>query len=122
VVATEAPIAVRQAVQTGWLLRLPYPVRNALGRWRGLLTMILGVGIALSIGMTLLAVISAEMDLLTGDYARSGVGVYVATQGGTIVARLPGDTPGSIQNVRAVLAQIPVGLRCRAPWERSRGR
>ena len=68
--------------------------------------MILGVGIALSIGMTLLAVISAEMDILTGDYERSGVGLYVATQGGTIVARLPGDTPGSIQNARSVIAQV----------------
>ena len=56
--------------------------------------MIVGVGIALSIGMTILAVISAEMDLLTGDYERSGIGVYVATQGGKIVASLAGDTPG----------------------------
>ena len=68
--------------------------------------MIVGVGIALSIGMTLLAVISAEMDVLTGDYARSGFGVYAATQGGKIVAILPGDTPGTIQNARAVLAQV----------------
>ena len=62
--------------------------------------MILGVGIALSIGMTLLAVISAEMDLFTGDYTRSAIGLYVATQGGTLVAVLPGDTPGVIQNAR----------------------
>lgn len=76
VVAIEAPVAVRQTIRVGWLLRLPYPLRNALGRWRALVTMILGVGIALSIGMTLLAVISA------------------------------GDTPGVIQNARAVLAQV----------------
>ena len=56
--------------------------------------------------MTLLAVISAEMDLFTGDYVRSGIGLYVATQGGTLVARLPGDTPGTIPNARAVLAQV----------------
>jgi lipoprotein-releasing system permease protein len=109
VVAIEAPpLAARRTTPKGigWLLRLPYPVRNALGRWRTLLSMVLGVGIALSIGMTLLAVISAEMDILTGDYERSGVGVYVTTQGGTLVARLPGDTPGSIQNARSVLAQV----------------
>src|SRR5919204_82623 len=106
VVAIEAPIAARQSVRVGWLLRLPYPLRNALGRWRTLISMIVGVGIALSIGMTLLAVISAEMDVLTGDYARSGFGVYAATQGGKIVAILPGDTPGTIQNARAVLAQV----------------
>jgi ABC-type antimicrobial peptide transport system permease subunit len=108
-VAIEAPpIAVRRTTPKGigWRLRLPYPLRNTLGRWRALLSMILGVGIALSIGMTLLAVISAEMDLLTGDYLRSGIGMYVATQGGTFVARLPGDTPGSIQNARSVLAQV----------------
>ena len=107
-VAIEAPrLTVQQPTQSlGWLLRLPYPIRNALGRWRALLSMIIGVGIALSIGMTLLAVISAEMDLLTGDYERSGVGLYAATEGGNIVAVLPGDTPGSIQNARAVIARI----------------
>lgn len=68
--------------------------------------MILGVGIALSVGMTILAIISAEMDLLTGDYERSGIGLYVATQGGTLVTRLPGDTPGTIQNARSVLASL----------------
>ena len=68
--------------------------------------MIVGVAIALSIGMTLLAVISAEMDLLTGDYARSGIGLYVVAQGGKLVARLAGDTPGTIQNGSTVLAQV----------------
>ena len=96
----------RPTRQISWLLRLPYPLRNAFGRWRSLLSMILGVGLALSIGMTILAVISAEMDLLTGDYARSGIGLYVATQGGKIVAELAGDTPGTIQNARGVVAQI----------------
>jgi ABC-type antimicrobial peptide transport system permease subunit len=105
-VAIDSPVAVRQIMHVGWLLRLPYPLRNAVGRWRALLSMILGVGIALSIGMTLLAVISAEMDLLTGDYERSGIGIYVATQGGTLVARLPGDTAGTIPNARAALAQV----------------
>src|SRR5919204_4844712 len=106
VVAIEAPIAARQSVHVGWLLRLPYPLRNALGRWRTLVSMVLGVGIALSIGMTLLAVISAEMDIITGDYTRSGIGLYVATQGGKIVSILPGDSPGTIQNARATLAQV----------------
>lgn len=89
-----------------WLLALPYPLRNALRRWRSLAGMTVGVGIALSIGMTLLAVIGAEMDLLTGDYARSGVGLYVVTDGGKLVARLAGETPGSIQNGTTTLAQM----------------
>src|SRR5436305_9377357 len=101
-----APIDVRTTARPmAWQLRLAYPLRNALNRWRSLLSMIVGVGIALSIGMTILAVISAEMDLLTGDYERSGIGVYVSTQGGKIVARLAGDTPGTIQNAGTVLAQ-----------------
>jgi ABC-type antimicrobial peptide transport system permease subunit len=106
VVAIEAPIGARHSTQVTWLLRLPYPVRNAFGRWRSLVSMIVGVGIALSIGMTLLAVISAEMDILTGDYSRSGIGLYVSTQGGKIVATLPGDSPGTIQNSRTAIARI----------------
>ena len=106
VVAIEAPVAAPQRVQVGWLLRLPYPLRNALSRWRTLVSMVLGVGIALSIGMTLLAVISAEMDIITGDYTRSGIGLYVATRGGKIVSLLPGDRPGSIQNARGTIARI----------------
>jgi putative ABC transport system permease protein len=94
------------AEQPSLRLRLPYPLRNAIGRWRALISMMVGVGIALSIGMTILGVISAEMDLLTGDYERSGVGVYVSTQGGKIVARLAGDTPGTIREASTVLAQI----------------
>jgi ABC-type antimicrobial peptide transport system permease subunit len=109
VAATTVPTLSPNAARTfgpDWALRLPYPLRNALNRWRSLLSMIVGVGIALSIGMTILAVISAEMDLLTGDYERSGIGVYVSTQGGKIVAELAGDTPGTIQNAGTVLAQV----------------
>jgi ABC-type antimicrobial peptide transport system permease subunit len=109
VVATSVPARsapAADAVTIGWAQRLPYPLRNAVSRWRTLLSMILGVGIALSIGMTILAVISAEMDLLTGDYERSGIGVYVSTQGGKIVARLAGDTPGTIPHASTVLADV----------------
>jgi hypothetical protein len=44
-----------------WLLTLPYPVRSALRRWRGMVGMVLGVGIALGIGMTLLVVSRASV-------------------------------------------------------------
>lgn len=89
-----------------WLLRLPYPVRNVLRRWRGLLGMILGVGIALSIGMTLLAVIQAELLLYSGDYRTSGANLYVVTKGGSLIAILPGDTPGTIKQASHTLAEI----------------
>lgn len=108
-IATPAAVAVpsaNRAFASNWLLRLPYPLRNAIRRWRGLVGMVVGVGIALSIGMTFLAVISAEMDLLTGDYERSGIGLYVSIQGGKLVARLPGDSPGTIQNGSSLLAEI----------------
>src|SRR4051795_11699356 len=105
--AERLPVTLeRERPSASLRLRLPYPLRNALGRWRALLSMMLGVGIALSIGMTILGVISAEMDLLTGDYERSGVGVYVSTQGGKIVAQLAGDTPGTIRDASTVLPQV----------------
>src|SRR5205814_3982136 len=40
VVAIETSLAPTQIIRVGWLLRLPYPMRNALGRWRSLLSMI----------------------------------------------------------------------------------
>src|ERR1043165_5106701 len=109
--AERLPVAVERhaLARPSARLRLPYPVRNALGRWRALISMMLGVGIALSIGMTILGVISAEMDLLTRDYERSGVGVYASTQGGKIVARLAGDTPGTIRDASTVLADVRGG-------------
>src|SRR5919108_2476388 len=104
--AATASATLASGAALGWTMRLPYPLRNALGRWRTLLSMILGVGIALSIGMTILGVISAEMDLLTGDYERSGIGLYVSTQGGKIVARLAGESPRTIANGTNVLAAV----------------
>src|SRR5579875_1792983 len=88
------------------LLRLPYPLRNMIRRWRGMLGMIVGVGIALSIGMTILAVIQAELDQLTGAYQASGASLYVVTHGGSLVALLPGETPGTIKSARQTMAEI----------------
>src|SRR5262249_44546207 len=89
-----------------WLLRLPYPVRNMLRRWRGLVGMMVGVGIALGIGMTLLGISGGQHDLLTGDFTRSGANLYVVTEGGSLVAFLPSDTPGTIKHANSVLAQV----------------
>lgn len=89
-----------------WILRLPYPLRNMLRRWRGMVGMIVGVGIALSIGMTLLAVIRAEMDLFAGYYGSTGANLFVATQGGKLIALLPGDSPGTIKEANHAMAQI----------------
>jgi putative ABC transport system permease protein len=102
-----ARVATRRArYQVSWILALPYPLRNMLRRWRGMLGMILGVGIALGIGMTMLAVSSAIIAIFTADYRRSGADLYVVTEGGTLIALLPGDSPGTIDRGRHTLAQI----------------
>lgn len=88
------------------LLRLPYPLRNMARRWRGMLGMVVGVGIALSIGMTILAVIQAELNQLSGGYQTSGASLYVVTHGGSLVALLPGETPGTIKRAHQTMAQI----------------
>jgi ABC-type lipoprotein release transport system permease subunit len=86
--------------------RLPYPVRNVLRRWRGTLGMMVGVGIALSVAMTMLAVSQGSLDYYTLDYQRSGANLYVATEGGTIIPVLPSDRPGTIERARGTLAQV----------------
>ncbi len=92
--------------RVGWSERLPYPMRDTLRRWRELIGMVLGVGIALGIGMTFLGVSQAETDVFTADYRKSGADLYVTTQGGKLIAFLPGDTPGVIKQARHALAQI----------------
>ena len=101
-------MAVRgaSAYRAGWSAGLPYPVRNVWRRRRGLLGMILGVGIALGLGMTMLAVSQASIDLFTGDYRASSADLYVTTEGGKPVPILAGETPGTIDDARHAMAQI----------------
>ena len=99
-----APAEVTYAVP--WLLTVPFPLRNMLRRWRGMLGMIVGVGIALSIVMTLLAIGRASIDIYTGDFRKSSAELYVTQQGGTLIPILPGDSPGTIKQARRVLNQI----------------
>jgi putative ABC transport system permease protein len=102
----QTPIAAPAApYRIPWLLRLPYPARTMLRRWRGMLGMMLGVGIALSLAMTMMAVSKASTDLFSKDFIVSGADLYLVTEGGQMIAILPGDTPGTIQHARHVLAQ-----------------
>lgn len=94
------------AYRIGWMLALPYPVRNMLRRWRGMLGMMVGVGIALGLGMTMLAVSKASNDLFTKDYLESGADIYAVTEGGSLIALLPGDSPGTIDNARRTITRI----------------
>ena len=94
------------AYRVGRLARLPYPVRDALRRWRSMLGMVAGVGLALGIGMVMIGVSAASVDAFTADFRRSGFDLYVVTEGGKLIAILPGDTPGTIKHARATLAQV----------------
>ena len=89
-----------------WPLGLPFAARNLVLRWRSLLGMMLGVGIALGMGMTLLGVSAARQEITNGDFTRAGTNVYVVSEGGTMVPYLPSDTPGTIKHAAHVLAQV----------------
>ncbi len=90
----------------GWSAGLPYPVRNVWRRRGSLLGMIVGVGIALGLGMTMLAVSQASVELFTGDFKASSADLYVTTEGGKPIPILAGETPGTIEDARHVMAQL----------------
>lgn len=71
-----------------------------------MLGMVLGVGLALGVSMTMLAVSRATTELLTGDFRKSGADLYLVTHGGTVLPILPGDQPGTIKRSRSVLADV----------------
>jgi hypothetical protein len=78
VAATSIPISVPESA------RLPYPARNALGRWRTLLSMIMGVGIALSIAGIVAILAALHGGAGTGDTGstmRPRIGITLSTTG-----------------------------------------
>lgn len=97
--------AVRQDAWP-WLLGLPFPVRGALRRWRGMVGMVLGVGMALGLVMTLTGLVGTALGQLLGDFQESGANVYVAVQGGTLIPLNRTDSPGTIDHATAVLSKI----------------
>ena len=76
-----------------WLRRLSYPVRTVVRRWRGMLGMMIGVGLALSLTMTIVAVSQGTQALMTDDFLRSGIDLYLYTKGSKPIAVLAGETP-----------------------------
>jgi ABC-type lipoprotein release transport system permease subunit len=101
-----APPASERRFRLALLMTLPFPVRSVLRRWRGMVGMVLGVGIALGVGMTLLGIAKGSIDVFTIDFRRSAASLYVVTEGGKLIPTLPGDSPGTITNARHLLAQI----------------
>ena len=98
--------ALASPCRRSWLHRQPFPVRTVLRRWPRLFGMVLGVGIALGLGMTMMATGRASVDLLVGDFRISEADLYVHTEGGNLIPLLPGEGPGKIQHARNVLSQI----------------
>jgi ABC-type antimicrobial peptide transport system permease subunit len=99
-------MATAQRFRPTWRMRLPYGPRSLLQRWRSTLGMIVGVGIALGLGMTLLGTTNATMELITGDFRVSEADLYVVQEGGTLIPLLPGESPGAIEHARGVIGQI----------------
>lgn len=89
-----------------WLLSLPFPMRNAIRRWRGMLGMVVGVGLALGMVLTMMGILGTAMDSLIGDFGKSGANVFIHVNGGRLVVLKGGDNPGTIDQASAVLGKI----------------
>ena len=102
------PGVVRPAGARAWLWRgrLPYSARMVVLRWRTMLGMMVGVGLALGLGMMLLGIIEGALGLYTRDYLLSGADLRVIARGGTPIPMLPGDSMGTVKHANNVLAQI----------------
>ncbi len=96
------------ARHTEWpgLLAFPFPVRNAVRRWRGMLGMVVGVGLALGMVMTMMGLIGTSMGMLLGDFGESGANLYVSVNGGKLVVLKGADNPGTIDQATATLSKI----------------
>ena len=89
-----------------WQGRLPYSARMIVRRWRAMLGMMVGVGLALGLGMMLLGIIEGALGQYTRDYLLSGADLRVIARGGTPIPMLPGDSMGTVKHANNVLAQI----------------
>lgn len=96
------------AARNEWprLLAFPFPVRAAMRRRRGMLSMVIGVGLALGMVMTMMGMIGTSMGVLLGDFGESGANLYVAVNGGKLVVLKGADNPGTIDHATSVLSKI----------------
>jgi ABC-type antimicrobial peptide transport system permease subunit len=88
------------------LLALPFPVRTVARRWRGMIGMVLGVGVALGLVLTMMGLLGASMSQLVGDFQQSGANAFISVSGGTLIPFNRGDTPGTIEQGAAVLSKL----------------
>lgn len=88
------------------LLALPFPVRNAVRRWRGMLGMVIGVGLALGMVLTMMGILGTAMDALMGDFTQTGANVQVFVNGSKLVPFKSADNPGTIEQASALMSKI----------------
>ncbi|MGE5619132.1 MAG: ABC transporter permease [Sphingomonadaceae bacterium] len=88
------------------LLSYPFPVRAAVRRRRGMLGMVIGVGLALGMVLTMMGMIGTSMGMIMGDFGESGANLYVAVNGGELVVLKGTENPGTINGATAVLSKI----------------
>jgi hypothetical protein len=99
VTAAEAPF------ERSWLLGLPFPVRRALRRWRGMVGMVLGVGVALGMVLTLMGLLGTSMGSVIGDFPLSGANAFLAVEGGQLIPFQRNTSPGTIEAASSVLSK-----------------
>ncbi len=105
-VPTSGQGAVAAPPRIGWLLRVPYPYRTVARRWRGLIGMVIGVGISLGIGMLFLGTTKGTIQIYTANFVDTGADLYVVQQGGTLVPILPSDAIGPVSNGAGLLSRL----------------
>jgi ABC-type lipoprotein release transport system permease subunit len=88
------------------LLALPFPVRTVVRRWRGMTGMVVGVGVALGLVLTMMGLLGASMSQLLGDFQQSGTNLFISVSGGQLVPLNRGDTPGTIDQGASVLSKV----------------
>ncbi|MCC6626400.1 MAG: FtsX-like permease family protein [Chloroflexi bacterium] len=104
--ATNPPLTSARMYRPTLSQRVPFAPRAVLRRWRGAIGMIIGVGIALSLTMTILAVSTGTNALMTEDYQQSGADLYLYTKGSNPIPILAGETAGVIRQARHELTRV----------------
>lgn len=103
----ERPVGI-ESRPSEWprIMAFPFPVRAAIRRRRGMVGMIIGVGLALGMVLTMMGILGTAMDALMGDFAQSKANVYVVVNGARLVQMKAGDSPGTIDQASATLSKI----------------
>jgi ABC-type antimicrobial peptide transport system permease subunit len=92
--------------ERSWLLTLPFPVRRAIRRWRGMVGMVIGVGVALGMVLTLMGLLGTSMGSVIGDFPLAGANTYIAVEGGQLIPLQRGANPGTIEQATSVLSKV----------------